>query len=77
MTTPFKPHIAAPFRASAAHPAGASRTHELAFVGRVFRLRVVGLGLGALCVAPVLWLQGSGWWWLLLACNALAWPHLA
>jgi len=74
---PSQPHLAVPNRASAAQPAGAARTRELAFVHRIYRLRVVGLGLGMLCVAPVLWLQGSGWWWLLLACNGLVWPHVA
>jgi diguanylate cyclase len=74
---PSQPHLAVPNRASAAQPAGASRARELAFVHRVYHLRVVGLGLGMLCVAPVLWLQGSGWWWLLLACNGLVWPHVA
>ena len=74
---PSQPHLAVPNRASAAQPAGAARARELAFVHRVYRRRVVGLGLGMLCVAPVLWLQGSGWWWLLLACNGLVWPHVA
>ena len=77
MISPPKPHPASPYRASAAQPAGAARARELAFVRRVYRLRVLGLGLGALCVAPILLLQGGGWWWLLLACNALAWPHIA
>ncbi len=74
---PSQPHLATPNRASAAQPAGASRARELAFVHRVYRLRVLGLGLGMFCVAPVLWLEGSGWWWLLLACNGLVWPHAA
>ncbi len=77
MPTLFQPHVAVPNRASAAQPAGAPRARELAFVQRVYRLRVIGLGLGMLCVAPILWLQGSGWWWLLLACNGLVWPHVA
>lgn len=66
-----------PNRASAAQPAGASRARELAFVRRVFLLRVPGLALGMFCIAPVLWLQGGGWWWLLLACNGLVWPQVA
>lgn len=74
---PSPPHLAVPNRASAAQPAGRAHARERAFVHRVYRLRVVGLGLGMLCVAPVLWLQGSGWWWLLLACNGLVWPHVA
>jgi diguanylate cyclase len=77
VTLPSPPHVAVPNRARAAQPAGAPRARELAFVQRVFRLRALGLGLGMFCVAPVLWLQGSGWWWLLLACNGLVWPHVA
>lgn len=77
MPLPSPPHVAVPNRASAAQPAGAPRVREVAFVRRVYRLRVLGLGLGMFCVAPVLWLQGSGWWWLLLACNGLVWPHVA
>lgn len=77
MPLPSQPHLAVPNRASAAQPPGAGRARELSFVHRVYRLRVVGLGLGMFCVAPVLWLQGSGWWWLFLACNGLVWPHVA
>lgn len=41
-------------------------------------MRVLGLGLGALPVASVLWEHGAGWLpWTLLVANALAWPHLA
>src|SRR5258708_25995923 len=40
--------------------------------------RVLGLGVGALCVGGGL-LQAAAplWTWLLLALNCLAWPHLA
>lgn len=73
-----RPHPANPNRASAAQPAGAARAREVAFVRRVHRLRVLGLGLGALCVASVLWLNGSAWqWWALLACNSLVWPQVS
>ena len=73
-----RPHPANPNRASAAQPAGAGRAREVAFVRRVHRLRVLGLALGALCVASVLWLQGSEWpWWVLLACNSVVWPQVS
>ncbi len=71
-----RPHPANPNRASAAQPAGAGRAREVAFVRRVHRLRVLGMALGALGVASVLWLQGSEWpWWVLLACNSVVWPQ--
>lgn len=45
---------------------------------RVYRLRALGLGLGALPVASVLYQLHADWWlWALLACNALVWPHAA
>ena len=40
--------------------------------------RVVGLGLGSLCIALPLYEAGAGWgWWLLLGLFAFAWPHVA
>lgn len=40
--------------------------------------RVIGTGLGALAVGSVLYEAGAALgWWLLLALNGLAWPHLA
>ncbi|MEO6564509.1 MAG: diguanylate cyclase, partial [Casimicrobiaceae bacterium] len=72
MAASSRPHSANPNRASAAQPAGAGRAREVAFVRRVHCLRVLGMALGALCVAAVRWLQGSEWpWWILVACNAL------
>jgi diguanylate cyclase len=57
---------------------GAGRARNLRFVRRVHRLRTLGLGLGALCVASVLRLHHpSPGWWLLLFLNGLLWPHLA
>ncbi len=57
---------------------GSGRARDLAFVLRVHRLRTLGLGLGALCVASVLWLhQVSAWWWVAAAANGFVWPHLA
>ncbi|MCP1573824.1 diguanylate cyclase [Herbaspirillum rubrisubalbicans] len=48
------------------------------FVQRIFRLRLIGLGIGFFCVAagflqyPVAWPL-----WLLLAAHGYLWPHLA
>lgn len=56
----------------------AVRHGHLRFVTRVYRLRLLGLGLGALPVASVLYQLHAAWWlWGLLSFNALAWPHLA
>jgi diguanylate cyclase len=41
-------------------------------------LRSLGLGLGALCVASVLYSNGESLgWWILLFANAFLWPHAA
>ena len=51
---------------------------ERRFVRRLHRMRTLGLGLGALCVASVLRLHEAPLgWWLLLAFNGLLWPHVA
>ena len=51
---------------------------ERRFVRRLHRMRTLGLGLGALCVASVLRLHEAPLgWWLLLAFNGLVWPHVA
>jgi diguanylate cyclase len=48
------------------------------FVGRVHRLRTLGLGIGFLCVASVLKLHGEPLWlWGLLMVHAFVWPQLA
>jgi diguanylate cyclase len=48
------------------------------FVQRVHRLRTLGLGLGALCVASVLVLHDDPpWLWVLLFAHGLGWPQLA
>ncbi len=58
--------------------ATAARDSHLRFVGRVYRLRMLGLGLGSLPVASVLYQQGASWWlWALLMFSGFAWPHLA
>lgn len=45
---------------------------------RMYRMRALGLGLGAICVAAVLYEHGaSPALWGLLAANGFAWPHLA
>ncbi|MBB3277242.1 MULTISPECIES: diguanylate cyclase [Pseudoxanthomonas] len=45
---------------------------------RTYRMRVLGLGLGTLCVGAVLHEHGDGpGLWLLLLFNGLVWPHLA
>lgn len=45
---------------------------------RVYRYRVLGMGLGALAIAVVLWeLQAGPLRWALCAFIGLAWPHLA
>jgi diguanylate cyclase len=59
-------------------PGGDQQARRLAFVRRVFRLRVLGLGIGAVCVASVLDLhQAHPGWWVLLVAYSFAWPHLA
>jgi diguanylate cyclase len=65
-------------KAPVRRPDGATRVHDLRFVRRIHRLRTLGLGLGALCVASVLHLHHVPLgWWLLLALNGLIWPHVA
>jgi len=60
------------------HQAHDGRTAGLRFARRVYAMRVLGLGLGAVCVAGVLYgQQAHPVTWLLLAGNGLLWPHLA
>jgi diguanylate cyclase len=48
------------------------------FVERIYRLRMMGLGLGFLCVASVFVLQHRGAvLWTLLILHGFIWPHLA
>ena len=57
---------------------GPDRVRDLRFVRRIHRLRTLGLGLGAICVASVLRLHQEPFgWWLLLGAHAFLWPHLA
>ena len=45
---------------------------------RIYRYRMLGMGLGALAMAMVLWeLQAGPLRWILCALTGLAWPHLA
>ena len=63
---------------SAAPDSGADDARELRLVRRIYRLRILGLGLGVLCVASVLRLHDAPpAWWVLLLANGFAWPHLA
>ncbi|MEW9572392.1 diguanylate cyclase [Rhodanobacter sp. Si-c] len=54
------------------------RDEGLRFVSLAHRLRALGLGLGMLPVAAVLYRQQAPLWlWALLFANGLLWPHLA
>lgn len=54
------------------------RDEGLKFVSLAHRLRTLGLGLGMLPVAAVLYQQQAPiWLWSLLLANGLVWPHLA
>ena len=51
---------------------------DLRFIARIHRLRILGLGLGCLCVAAVFQARGaSAVVWILLITHALVWPHVA
>src|SRR5690606_13163553 len=48
------------------------------FVDRMHRMRTLGMGVGMLPIASVLYTNdASAWAWGLLLLNGLAWPHLA
>jgi diguanylate cyclase len=54
------------------------REEGLRFARRIYSMRVLGLGLGALCVASAMAPQDPApIVWLLLLGNGLLWPHLA
>lgn len=46
---------------------------------RVYPARLIGVGLGFLCIAGVLSASAAtpGWVWVLLIFNAFVWPHIA
>jgi diguanylate cyclase len=50
----------------------------LRFARRMYRLRILGPLLGAVCIGGALWTQEARpLTWVVLALNALAWPHIA
>jgi diguanylate cyclase len=73
LTRRVSPRVHAPERASPGH------THDaVRFAAQTYPLRVLGLGLGALCVGATLHAQGApGWTWVLLVLYCFAWPHVA
>jgi diguanylate cyclase len=55
-----------------------TRGDALRFPWRLYRVRIVGMALGAICIAAVLYQnQAHRSTWMLLAMSGLAWPHLA
>lgn len=59
-------------------PSAGATAETLRFVGRVHRLRLLGLGLGAVAVGAVLYENGASLpVWALLAFDGFIWPHLA
>ncbi|HEX6832334.1 MAG TPA: diguanylate cyclase [Rudaea sp.] len=62
------PNVSASYRESA----------ERRFVGRIYRLRMLGLGLGFFCVASVLYQnEAPPAAWVLLIFDGFLWPHVA
>ena len=54
------------------------RGKGLSFARRIYRPRMIGLGIGSLCVFAALYpLAMPGWIWGLWLFNAFIWPHLA
>lgn len=55
-----------------------SESRDREFIGRMHRMRTLGLGVGMLPIASVLHANdASAWAWGLLLFNGLAWPHVA
>src|SRR3546814_8720913 len=55
-----------------------SESRDREFIGRMHRMRTLGLGVGMLPIASVLYANdASAWAWGLLLFNGLAWPHVA
>lgn len=51
---------------------------HLRFVGRIYRMRMLGLGTGVLAVAGVFYQNGAPMLaWIALAANGYLWPHVA
>jgi len=58
--------------------AGRTREQGLRLARRLYGPRVLALGLGALCVAAVLYENSSPWgMWAALVVNCFVWPHIA
>lgn len=54
------------------------RNEHLRFVGRIYRMRTLGLGAGCVAVGGTLYEDSAAWyWWLVLAINGYIWPTLA
>jgi diguanylate cyclase len=54
------------------------REYGLRFVSRMYPPRIVGLALGGVAIATVLWANGAQpVVWLALGLSALVWPHIA
>lgn len=54
------------------------QARRLNFGGRLYPMRIIGLGVGALSVAAVLHEHhAAAWLWVVLAFDGLLWPHLA
>ncbi|MCE4054254.1 diguanylate cyclase [Pseudomonas sp. Au-Pse12] len=54
------------------------RGRGLSFARRIYRPRIIGLGIGGISVFAALYpLALPGWTWALLLFNGLLWPHLA
>lgn len=50
----------------------------LSFVKRIYLPRIIGMGIGLLCVAAAMApLSPLSWAWLLMLLNGLVWPHVA
>ena len=61
-----------------AAPGTLRQEQGLRFVRRMYLPRTVGLGLGGVCIASVLWANGApAAAWAALALSTLGWPHLA
>lgn len=57
---------------------GRGEADRLGFARQIYPLRVLGLGLGLLCVGGTLQaLAAPSWLWAILLVHALAWPHAA
>ncbi|SDY23715.1 diguanylate cyclase [Lysobacter sp. yr284] len=60
-----------------AYESGRASEH-LRFVGRIYRMRSLGLGVGFFAVAGVLYEHGAAWWaWAALFGNGFLWPSAA